>query len=245
MKTTVIIIGRDSDANLSMASRGLADLYDQVEVATLGDPGRSITEAINHCQPNTGQVVVVPYALELGSDELESLEEAVDIGQKAYPDYEILLSSHIGYDPALVDLLEDRILAARNESSQHQNVPIITVTRQGQKPRGFSMKDLGSLPDSLKDIGTVVPGRRGEAVSVACLLDAVGSTGTEQKATFRSREAFSADISVEVARDKGWLVFSLDKKPLPARYGGPVRLLIPGTDDPCSNVKSIDQIIIE
>jgi hypothetical protein len=183
--------------------------------------------------------------LELGSDELESLEEAVDTGQKEYPDYEILLSPHIGYDTALVDLLEDRILAARNESSQNQNVPIITVTHQGQKPRGFSMKDLGRLPGSLEDIGTVVPGRRGKAVSVARLLDTAGSTGTEQKATFRSGEAFSADVSVEVARDKGWLVFSLDKKPLPARYGGPVRLLIPGTDDPCSNVKSIDQIIIE
>lgn len=228
-----------------MASRGLADLYDQVEVATLGDPSRSITEAIRRCHPDTTQIIVVPYALELGPAKLESLEEVVKIGQKEYPNYKILLSPHIGYDPALVELLEDRILSAKNESSQHQNVPIITVTRQGQKPRGFSMKDLGSLPGGLENIGTVIPGRRGEAVSVARLLDAAGSTDTEQKAIFRSGETFSADVSVEVARDKGWLVFSLDKKPLPARYGGPVRLLIPGTDDPCSNVKSIDQIIIE
>ena len=228
-----------------MASRDLADLYDQVEVATLGDPTRSITRALSRCRSDTEQIIVVPYALELRSGEQESLEKAVDIGQKRYPNYEILLSPHIGYDPALVDLLGDRILATRNESSQDRDVPIITVIRQGQKPRGFSMKDLGSLPGNLEDIGTVVPGRQGEAVSVARLLDAAGSTATGQKATFRSGEFFSANVSIEVARDKGWLVFSLDKKPLPARYGGPVRLLMPGNDDPGSNVNSIDQIIIE
>jgi hypothetical protein len=241
----VIMIGHDSDASLSLASRGLSDIYGQVDVATLTNPGQSIAEAVRRCDPDTYQIIILPYALELGTDELKGLETAIACVQQEYPDNEILLSPHIGYDPRLIDIVEDRITAVKNKSSLGQNVPIITVTRQGQKSQGFSITDLLNIPDRLADIGMIVPDRRGEAVSVVALLDAAGFRGTEVKATFKSGDSFSADISVGIAREKGWLVFRLDEKPLPARYGGPVRLFIPGTNDRCANVKSIDQIIVE
>lgn len=245
MKTAVIIIGNDSDASLSLASRALSDVFDRVEVATLADPAGSIEEAAARCADAVDQIIVLPYTLELSESELRSLEAAVERLQMQHPERDVRLSPHVGFDARLVDILGDRVTAAANESSADSNVPIITVESQGRKTREFTLADLLALPNRLDDIGRLVPNRSGEAVSVEALLSAVGLTGSETKATFESGEDFSADIDLNVAREHGWLVFLLDKKPLPARYGGPLRLFIPGFDDRCSNVKSVDRLIIE
>jgi hypothetical protein len=245
VKTAVIIIGQNSDASLSLASRALSDVFDRVEVATLGDPAESIEDAAGRCAEEVDRIIVLPYTLELSESELGSLEAAVERLQKIRPDRDVRLSPHVGFDTRLVDILGDRIAAAANESSADDNVPIITVESQGQKTRGFTLSDLLALPNRLDDIGRLVPNRSGEAVSVEALLSAVGLTGSETKATFESGEDFSADVDLKIAREHGWLVFRLDKKPLPARYGGPVRLFIPGLDDRCSNVKSVDRLIIK
>ena len=245
MKTVVIIIGHDSDASLSLASRALSGIFGRVETAALDDPAESIEKAVDRCADEGDRIIVLPYVLELSESELRSLEAAVERVRKAQPDRDIRLSPHIGFDARLVDILEDRVAATSNELSEEGNVPIITVETQGRKTRGFTLPNLLDLPDRLDDIGKLVPNRSGEAVSVKALLSTVGLTGAETKVTFKSGENFSADVDLDVARERGWLVFRLDEKPLPARYGGPVRLFIPDFDDRCANVKSVDRLIVE
>lgn len=243
MKTAVIIIGHDSDASLSLASRALSDGFEAVEVAIFDDPATSIAAAAERLASST-EIVVLPYTLELSTDQIRSLEDAVSTVRAGNNALKIRLSPQVGYDRRLVEVMEDRIEATLNESRSDHNVPILTVERQDGSLRPLTLDDFLGLPDRLNDIGSVVPERSGEAVSVESVLAAAGLNGSETKATFKSGEDFSADINLAVVRNKGWLVFWLDGQPLPARYGGPIRLFIPEIDDRCANVKSVDRLIL-
>lgn len=244
MKTIVIIIGYDSDASLSLAARALSDRFDRVEVATFDDPAESIQAALGDIDPGSG-MVVLPYLLEQDATCLKTLESAIAQIKSTRSDLDVRLGPPVGYDPRLLDILEDRVEAATNESRTDRHVPIITVERQDGSSRAFTTEELMSLPDRLDDIGRLVPDRSGEAVSVKALLAAASVGDTETVATFKSGETFSADVELGIARENGWLVFRLDGHPLPARYGGPVRLFIPGLDDRCANVKSVDRLIVK
>ena len=243
MKTAVIIIGHDSDASLSLAARALSDGFDGVEVATFSDAATSISAAADRLEPGM-ECVVFPYTLELSTDQVRMLEDAIGEVGRDRDELNIRLAPPVGFDQRLLEIMEDRVAAALNESRSDHNVPILTVERQDGSINGLTIPDLLGLPDRLADIGSLVPDRRGEAVSVDAVLNAVGLDGTETKATFKSGEDFSADVDLEVAREKGWLVFWMEGRPLPARYGGPVRLLIPGIEDRCANVKSVDRLIV-
>jgi hypothetical protein len=241
VKTTVIIVGRDSDTSLTQAARGLSQTFDRVETV----PIAGLAEELKGCADGNDQIIIIPYLLELDDRVRDMLENTVDQARKSSPGSQILLGPQVGYDPRLLEILEDRVNAARNESSLSQKVPIITVSRQGGKSVAFSVGDLEKLPDQLDDIGKIVPDRQGEAVSVSALLNAAEFGDASGKITFNSGSNFTADVSIDVARDKGWLVYRLDRSTLPTRFGGPVRLFIPGIDDQCANVKSVDQIIVE
>lgn len=241
MKTTVIIVGHDSDASLTQAARGLSQTFDHVEAVSIA----GLAEKLGKCADGTDQIIILPYLLELDDQVRDMLETTVDQAGKSIPGSQILLGPQVGYDPRLLEILEDRVNAALDESSPGQKVPIITVSRQDGKSVAFSVGDLEKLPDQLDDIGKIVPDRQGEAVSVSALLDAAEFGDASGKITFNSGTNFTADVSIDVAKDKGWLVYRLDGSALPARFGGPVRLFIPGIDDRCANVKSVDQIIVE
>ena len=202
----------------------------------------SIKAAIEQCS-GADETIVLPYTLELDTDQIRSIEQAVEQIRADGRTLQIRVGPQIGFDKRLVEVIEDRIEAATNESRSDRNVPILTVERQAGTSE-FGIRDLLALPGRLDDIGTLVPDRSGEAVTVKALLEAAELTGTETRATFKSGEDFSADVDLSVVRDNGWLVFWLDGSPLPARYGGPVRLLIPGIDDRCANVKSVDRMIV-
>lgn len=221
-----------------MAARALGESYDCVSTARLEDleAGSVPAEAV------LDRTILLPYALELGEAARSALESVADRLRQSHPACDFRLAPHIGFDRRLVDILEDRVGSAARESSLEGNVPIMTVERQGATRR-FSLADLADLPGRIADIGAHVPGRSGEAVPVGDLLEAAGAAEADGTATFRSGDDFSADVPVATAR-QGWLVFRMDGAPLPARYGGPVRLFIPGSDDRCANVKSVDHIRI-
>ena len=242
VKTAVIIIGHDSDANLSLASRALSDHFDSVVAVDWSDPLTSIPAAVSFL-PIVDRTVIFPYCLELNETERDLLESAVREATTAQPEVDVRLAPHLTFDRRLVDLIEDRVVAASNESSAADNLPILTVEARG-KATTFTLQDLLDLPDRLPDIRQHVPDRSGEAIGVGTLVSTVAVSGDETRATFKSGDDFSADVDLEIARKKGWFVFWLDGQPLPARYGGPVRLLIPGIDDRCANVKSVDRMIL-
>ena len=189
------------------------------------------------------RAVLQPYALELDDTQRYWLENALDIARKTNPDCEVCLAPHLGFDSRLLEILEDRIQSAIDESSTSRNVPILTVEYGGGTTQ-FSLTELDAVPGKIPDIGVHVPDRSGEAIPVRSVLTAAqvedGAT-----ATFRSGDDFSADVDLETVKDLGWMVIRMDGNPLPARFGGPIRLFIPGIDDRCANVKSIDRLIIE
>ena len=242
MSIAVIIIGHDTDASLSRASRALSDVYDTVKVASLDGIEQSFSDAVASCR-RSSLIIVVPYLLETSPEQIRILESAVtDATRDGGPN--IRLAPPVGFDTRLVDILEDRVTTTQNESSEDRNVPIITVERHDGAKRDFSVSDLLELPDRLDDIGHYVPDRLGEAVSVDALLSASALVTDESTATFKSGDEFSADVNLRTVRDRGWLVFWLKGAPLPARHGGPVRLFIPEFDNRCANVKAVDRMII-
>lgn len=242
MKIAVIIIGHDSDASLTLTQRALSERYGQVVSATLSDLDQSLRSATDQIDDDIDSIIVIPYTIELDSETLDRLESAVDRARETKP--KVRLGPQIGFDRRLTEIIEDRVTAASNESRTDLNVPMITVERQNGSHRAFSFAELQDLPGQLDDIGKFVPDRSGEAVSVDALLSAAGIDDQNTRATFKSGDDFSADVDIRTVRENGWLVFRLDGAPLPARYGGPLRLLIPGLDDRCANVKSVDRIVV-
>ncbi|MDX1411090.1 MAG: molybdopterin-dependent oxidoreductase, partial [Nitrospirales bacterium] len=53
-----------------------------------------------------------------------------------------------------------------------------------------------------------------------------------------------ACLTLEQVRDYGILIYELDGKPLPAKNGGPFRLITPGLGDLCANVKQVARMVL-
>jgi len=61
--------------------------------------------------------------------------------------------------------------------------------------------------------------------------------------TFHSVDGtYAATLTVQQARDFGFLLYELDGQPLPDEKGGPFRLITPGLGDLCANVKGVGRI---
>lgn len=92
------------------------------------------------------------------------------------------------------------------------------------------------------DVGSRVPGRRGEAVHLGDLLGRHAPAPGSTHVTLESGDGhWSASLPVEEVAE-GWLVFALDGAPLPREQGGPFRLFLPGQGDACANVKDLARI---
>ena len=55
---------------------------------------------------------------------------------------------------------------------------------------------------------------------------------------------FPATVDLALVREQGLLIYGLEGQPLPVSYGGPLRLIIPGHDDRCANVKGVARVEI-
>jgi DMSO/TMAO reductase YedYZ molybdopterin-dependent catalytic subunit len=66
-------------------------------------------------------------------------------------------------------------------------------------------------------------------VPLARLLELAGAGPTAQKAVFVSEDSYSDSLDLERARHPGALIaYEMNGAPLPARHGGPLRLVMPG-----------------
>ena len=121
-------------------------------------------------------------------------------------------------------------------------------------PVSLDYADLCALPEQVKDIGTLVPGRGGGGVWLRSALDAAGASASAAFVTLGAADGrFALSLPLSAVRDRGVLVYQLNDAPLPASQGGPVRIYIvdaavcggvtadEGAEviDACANVKQL------
>jgi 2-dehydropantoate 2-reductase len=99
------------------------------------------------------------------------------------------------------------------------------------------------LEHHVDDVGTLMPGMKGRAVRVRGLLDIPALEIDADHVTFHSLDGkYAATLTMRQAREFGLLLYELDGAPLPGEKGGPYRLLTPGLDDLCANVKGVGRM---
>ena len=83
----------------------------------------------------------------------------------------------------------------------------------------------------------VLPGRQGTAVRLAALAELAGAGGAQFVHVASDDGSFTANLPLDQALEHGLVIYSLDGEPLPARFGGPFRLLLAEGEDCSVNVK--------
>jgi hypothetical protein len=123
----------------------------------------------------------------------------------------------------------------------------IEVVLPGGAVHGIDREALCALPDPVPDVSLHFPKRAGVAARVDALLASLGAP-SQGVAVVVAGDGFAADpVALGVLR-QGVLVHSLEGEPLPAKQGGPFRLLIPESATPepvsCGNVKGVAKIVV-
>ena len=130
--------------------------------------------------------------------------------------------------------------------------PELVIAGEVQSPRSLTFADLAAISPEhqVSDVGRLVPGRKGDAVTLAGILALVRPKPTAKYLGLHSaRDDFHASIPLAAVADKALVIYRLDGQPLPEKAGGPVRFFIPNFAachtheiDECANVKFIDRI---
>lgn len=107
--------------------------------------------------------------------------------------------------------------------------------------RSWSADELAALPAAAQvaDVGALVSGKRGTAVRLSALFDAAGLLPAARFVNIESRDsAFAVSVPLgELA--SAVMIYAEGGAPLAPDKGGPFRLLVPGHDDDCVNVKQV------
>ena len=108
---------------------------------------------------------------------------------------------------------------------------------------------LGALPaeHQVPDISALAPGRTGRAVWLRGIAALAQPTPEAAFVHVESLDGgFTANVPLQRALDEGLVLYALDGAPLPAKFGGPFRLLFVGADgegEDCSlNVKFLGSV---
>lgn len=120
----------------------------------------------------------------------------------------------------------------------------LTTTLEGA-PRAITRADLAGLgaEHQVEDVGVLAGGREGRAVRLAGVLQLSEVPADARFVHVESCDgSFTANIPIDDARAGGLVLYELAGDPLPARYGGPFRLLFPDGDDCSVNVKCLGRI---
>ena len=122
--------------------------------------------------------------------------------------------------------------------------PAIAVDGLVDRPLELDFDGLLGLPAAAQvpDVAARVPGKEGRAVRLGALLERAGVAAEAAHIAVTARAGgFGTSLPVAQAGE-ALLVYSLHGRPLPAAQGGPFRLLIPGGDDGCANIKDVGRL---
>ena len=104
---------------------------------------------------------------------------------------------------------------------------------------------LAQLPHEhqISDVGIIQPGMTGQGIRVKGLLDVPALAIGADHVTFHADNGrFAASLTLSQAIEYGIVVYQIDGQSVPANKGGPFRLITPGLDDRCANVKGVSRI---
>jgi|GEM_PF-890339 hypothetical protein len=221
----------------------------RVEVDGWPDSSDALWQKLDVCAADGVQMVVLmPLVLMPAAERLKALSEMVDTWRsKAKGTTKDLVSSRmtatvarpLGFDSRLLEMVEARIDAAVNEAVGGDPV-VLTVD-----DRELTFSRLRELPGQIEDVGAVAEGREGEGVWFRSIMEAVGpAPGADRVTCFCEVDGFTASVDLETVVADGFVIYASEGRPLQSRSGGPARLMIPGYDDRCANVKGVSRIEI-
>ena len=232
---TLLVICAESEAQISRQFINAAidaQIADQV-VATSYD---KLEESVRTSE-GIDQILIFPALIALSDAMRENLLQRIATLQSENPQTHILLTNPLGGDPRLFDMIQDRMAAALKST---QNTSILTIETPNTA-RTLDFENFATLPDQIADISTLVPDRQGQGVWIREVLD---HTPNADAIFYADADRFSATVDLALVREQGLLIYGLEGQPLPASYGGPLRLIIPGHDDRCANVKGVARVEI-
>lgn len=129
---------------------------------------------------------------------------------------------------------------------------ILAVEGLVDRPLSLSARDLDSLPPEARvlDVSRIIPGRRGDGVTLSAILDLAAARPEANYVTLHAdRDDFHVSVPLAELREQAIAVYRLEGGPLAVEQGGPVRLLIrdpsachTGELDECANVKYLSRI---
>ncbi|MDE3000792.1 MAG: molybdopterin-dependent oxidoreductase [Gemmatimonadota bacterium] len=237
---TILVAPRADDACLvrvvdALRRRGIA-----AEAGVL-DGRPAVEDVLAACiRRKAERIAVLPFLFCEDEEVLRRIRQRVDGFRKVHADVGIHVAPAVGFDARLVEIAQDYI--DRTETGLHSDAaaPLLTVEGCIRARTVFTYADLRRIPEQIEDVGQVIPGRRGSAVSVADLLTCASAGEGAGHAVFHSADdGYFARVSLAAAVENGILVYRIGEHRLPERLGGPVRLFIPETDDRCANVKNV------
>jgi len=129
---------------------------------------------------------------------------------------------------------------------------MLAVGGEVAQPRTLTFDDLAALgPEhQVADVSRIVPGRHGDAVTLAGILSLVGpKSSAKYLGLHASADNFHASIPLAAVLDRALVIYRQKAEPLAPQAGGPVRFFIPDFAachtheiDECANVKFVDSI---
>ena len=244
---TVLVAARADDNCLTQVVDALVHRGIVAEAGAL-DGRPSVEDALAACvKHGAKQIAVLPFLFREDKRVLHRVRQRVGRFDKGHADMEIHVAPAVGFDARLVEIAQDYIDQTVSGLHGDDGAPLLAVEGCLAGPMVFTYGDLQRIPEQINDVGRVIPGRQGSAVSVADLLggaDVGADVGADaRQAVFHSAEdGFFARVSLAAAVENGVLVYRIGDHPLPERLGGPIRLFIPETDDKCANVKNVVRI---
>ena len=204
-----------------------------------GEP--ALEHVLEACvQRGAARIAVLPFLFRTDEQVLSNLRHRAARFHRDHPDIEIHVAPPVGFDPRLTEIAHDYIDQTVSGLDGDDTAPLLTIEGYLPGPTVYTFADLRRVPEQIDDVGRVIPGRRGSAVSVAALLGGAVSGPCAGEVVFHSAEdGFFARVSLAAAVENGILVYRVGRHPLPERQGGSIRLFIPETDDRCENVKNV------
>ena len=239
----ILLVENPDDDHLTRVVSSFSDQCGHpVEAANLTNLASVIRSAT---ETGSDEIVVLPLFLQFPARLEGELSREVEAAKLACPQAQITLAPAIGFGRAVRDLLANRVEQEISSLEGSAGVPILEIGGPMATPTAFSYPDFRQLPDQILDVSQVISGRPGGGVWVRTLLERVGVKPDATQAVFYAREdGFSANVALKDLRENGLMIYQLDGQPLPTRAGGPLRLLIPGVEDRCSNIKGVSRLEI-